>query len=173
MPECVNLKNTALLLFILCYIATVLCVQSYYRFDLDESVGETAKIFFNSLRYSLEPLALHSAWTYFPAPPKEEIHFLIQGHAEVFSAYYLPPGFHNSAFQINDKRGRRFHQHLTRGIYKDIRTAYLKSFCRKFEKEHGIKFDKVTFHKYKKPIPGPTSSGPTKMRQVKKWTVKC
>ena len=61
------------------------------------------RFFFNSFRYSLEPLALHSAWTYFPAPPKEEIHFLIYGHAEVFSVYYLPPDFIILLFRLTIK----------------------------------------------------------------------
>ena len=173
MSKYVNLKNTLILFLILYYIAAVVGVQSYYRLDLYENLGKDSKRVFNFLRYSLEPLALHSAWTYFPEPPKKEMRFLIQGHAEVFSAYYIPPGFRYSAFQINDKRGRRFHQHITRDAYKDIRTAYLKSFCGKFQQEHGIKFDKVTFHKYKKQIPGPTSAGPTKLREVNNWTVKC
>ena len=169
----VNPKNTVILLFILYYIAAVMGAQSYYRLDLYEYLEKDSRSVFKSFRYFLEPLGLHSAWTYFPAPPKTEMRFLIQGHAETISAYYVPPGFRYSTFQINDKRGRRFHQHITRDAYEDIRTTYLKSFCGTFEKEHGIKFEKITFHKYKKPIPGPLSTGSTKLREVNNWTVKC
>ena len=171
MPRYVNLKNTVVLFFILCYISAVLGLHFYYEFGLNKNSGEVARSFFNSVRYPLEIFHLYNGWAYFSAPPKEEYHFLIRGHEAGFSVYYTP-GFQSTGFKIRTEKSRKFHSKISTH-YSDIRNAYLKSFCKKFEKEYGRTFNDVTFHVYKKPIPELTSSDPTEMQEIRKWTVKC
>ena len=170
MRKYVNLKNTAVLFFILYYIAGLLCLQVYYRLDLDENAGENSKVFFEFIRNSLEQFGLYAGWGYFSEVSKDEYTHRIVGTTRGYSVDYIPD-FQKAGFKFKTEKDRKFHIKIKR--YSDIRTSYLKSFCVKFEREHGRKFNKVTFYKYKKPIPEPGSSGPTKMRQVRKWSVKC
>ena len=84
------------------------------------------------------------------------------------------PDFRLLLFRLTIKKNRKFHKNIaTAQRLEGIRTSYLKSFCGKFEKEHGKSFNKVTFYRYKKFIPELNSSDSVKTQKVKKWTVKC
>ena len=175
MSRYVNLKNTVILLFIAYYLSSVIGLQLYDEFrdklELKKSLRESVDGVFDSVRYPLKAGGIYRRWGYFSSPPKSELHVLIRGDTSVNSVYYAPE-FQTLSFKRIHEKSRKFHARINGG-YSDIRNTYLKSFCKKFEKEHGRKFNNITFLSYRKQIPKLTSVEPTEKKQLKKYVVKC
>ena len=173
MARHINLKNMMVLIFLFYYVSGIIGLNLYYELDLDDNKEEVPKRVFDSVRSSLEILGLYGRWAFFTSPSKEEYYFLIRGHASGGgSVDHVPPGSENVAFKIQNDKKRKFHYGIGHG-HSEIRTAYLKSFCAKFEEEHARKFKRVILYQNKRQIPDITSPERTEFENAGKWSVEC